>query len=266
MFVTLISFGMGISFSAYLKLKWNSKFVDLEAPASALKFHTSAFSRFPYLLGGLVAIYTCKAGCLLAGKPVWWIHPSGVWVISGWLCFPFKLKYFAAFSTAARPAPAAAQVTLSPCHHYRQSWLIIAFPCSCLSAFLSLPFMIFLCVYSLGRISGEYFADYWEHDELKFLEWDKQRQLWNSAALKGVAVPAPALPLLPSVKPRSAASRKKCSIWASEDLQWAHEQGGSGLGPHWLTGSALPAQKCLLLPKFGLEQPFPGTTKTTMLR
>lgn len=68
---TLISFGMGMSLPVYLKLKWNSKPVDLEVLASALKFHTSALSRFPYLLGGLVAIYTGKAGPLLAGKPVW---------------------------------------------------------------------------------------------------------------------------------------------------------------------------------------------------
>ena len=59
-------------------------------------------------------------------------------------------------------------------------------------------------------------------------------------------MPAPALPLLPSVKPSSAASRKKCSVPASEDLQWAHEQGGSDFGPCRLRRSALPSQNCLL--------------------
>lgn len=130
---------------------------------------------------------------------------------------------------------------------------------------LSYPFLSWsLSVCSLGRASGEYLGDHWEDDELKLLEWDEQQQLWDSAIPRSAAVPAPALPLLPSVKTSPAASRKKCSVWASEDLQWAHEQGGWGLGPHRLTGSVLPSQNCLLLPKLALERPFPGTTKTAM--
>lgn len=187
--------------------------------------------------------------------------------LTGWLHFPFLFKYFAASSTAARPAPAAAQVNLIPSwHHYRQRWLIKVLYMH-QPVYLSLPsfydLSLSLSFCSLGRASGEYLTDHRQNDEFKLLEWDEQQQqLWDSAASRGAAVPAPALPLLPTVKSNAAASRKKSSVWASEDLQWADEQGGSGLGPHGLARSALPSQKFLLLPKFGLERPFPGTTKT----
>lgn len=137
--------------------------------------------------------------------------------------------------------------------------------CACLPSYPYSPALsLSLSLCSIGRVSAEYLADHWEHHELKLLEWDEQQQLWDSTTPRGAAVPAPALPLLPSVKPNPAPTRKKCSVRESEDLQWAHEQSCSGLGPHQLTGSSLSSQNCLLLPKFGLEQPFSGTIKITL--
>ena len=86
--------------------------------------------------------------------------------------------------------------------------------CACLPVFLPLSFMIslFLCLLLRESIWGEYPADNREYNELKLLERDEQQQLWDSAAPKGAAVPAPTLPLLPSVKPSPAVSRKKRSV------------------------------------------------------
>lgn len=124
-----------------------------------------------------------KAGPLLVGKPARWIHPWGVCqyhfleqshrVTQLFICTQIP----AASSEAARPAPAAAQVTLtSPGHHYKQRGLINGFY-MCMLAFLptliherSLSLSIFFC-----RESEEYFADHWEHHELKLLEWEQQQ-------------------------------------------------------------------------------------------
>lgn len=213
--------------------------------------------------------YLCgKAEPFLAGKPALWIRPSRAcqyhFLEQSHRVAPLSIcaQILCCFLCSCQTCSCCCSVTLlSPWHHHRQRWLINGFYV-CLPACLpTFSFMISLSLFHRESI-WEHLADHWEDDELKLLEWDKQQQLWDSAAPRGAAGPAPALPLLPSVKPSPAATRKKCSVWASEDLQWAYEQGGSGLGPHQLTGSALPSQNCLLLPKLGLERPFSGTAKS----
>lgn len=150
--------------------------------ASALKFHISALSKFPYLLGSFVAISMAMQGLSwqvnLSGE---YAHQRRVSTISwsnltGWLHFPLVFKYFAASSTAARPAPAAAQVTLiSPWHHYRQRWLVkglyMYLPvCLPIFSFHDLSVSLLFSVCSLGRASGVYLTDHREDDEFKLLE------------------------------------------------------------------------------------------------
>lgn len=140
---------------------WSFKPMRLEALASSLTFCISALLRLLYLLGSLVAISVARQGLSWHVNLLGESAPQGrvstiSWSnVTGWLHFPFELKYFAASSAAARPALAGAQVAFfSSLHPYWQRFLISGFytcvvclyAClpACLPAFLSI---IFLCLF-----------------------------------------------------------------------------------------------------------------------